>query len=145
MNISLFFSKFCRSSVFPSTFPFLSIPNSCYPNTGSGTIILHVSRHLFNLQFLCRLKLPMQLKATTFSLNTPFWQHINYIQTTRQSQLTLHCFQNLVLITTCFGSPTIYIKYMGGSSLPHRAPCKLVIYYTPTNALLYYNSLKSLH
>lgn len=64
----LYFSKFCRSSVIPSTFPIFPSPNSCYPHTGSGTITIHVLRHLFNLQFLCQLKLPMQPKVTTFTL-----------------------------------------------------------------------------
>jgi hypothetical protein len=110
LSIQHYFSKFCRFSVIPSTFPVFPSPNSCYPKTGSSIIILHVLRHLFNLKFLCQLKLPMQLKATTSTLNIMFWQHINNIQTISQSQLNLHYFQNLVLITTCFGSPrhTIY-------------------------------------
>jgi len=100
-----FFKKFCPPSVISSTFPLFPSPNSCYPNTGIGTIIIHVLRHLFNLQFLCQLKLPMQLKAATFTLNIPFWQQTNHIQITHQLQLNSLCFQNLVLITTCFGSP----------------------------------------
>ena len=116
MCTSLFFFKILQllSHSFDLS-PLFPITNLCYTNTGSGTRILHV------FTTFIQLTIPASTEANyateSYSLNNPFWQHTNYIQTTRQSQLNLNCFQNLVLILTSFGSPRHSIYKIHGRIL----------------------------